>query len=83
MKEFEEGKRVLSPTIFRKSKGPIMLSANAASLTSTNSVASAVDIASSKAIFKKPDSTGIAREISLQDYDINQCFDMKDVHCKY
>jgi len=27
MKDYEQGKRVLSPTIFRKSKGPVIMSA--------------------------------------------------------
>ena len=31
MKDYEQGKRVLSPTIFRKSKGPLIMSAIATS----------------------------------------------------
>jgi hypothetical protein len=33
MKEFEEGKRVLSPSIYRKCKGPIILSSSIAGVT--------------------------------------------------
>jgi hypothetical protein len=86
MKEYEEGKKILSPSIFRKSKGPIMLSASSTALTSTNSLTASLTDASQKVVpsngFKKPDATAIAKDVSILDYDINQCLDMKDIHCK-
>ena len=35
MKDYEQGKRVLSPSIFRKSKGPIILAASSAAISTT------------------------------------------------
>jgi hypothetical protein len=43
MKDFEEGRRCLSPSIFRKSKGPIILTTSSAALTSNNTIEAAVN----------------------------------------
>jgi hypothetical protein len=38
MKEYEGGKKCLSPSIFRKSKGPMVLAAASSTLTSAGNV---------------------------------------------
>jgi hypothetical protein len=42
MKDYEEGRKCLSPSIFRKSKGPIILTTSYAALTSNNTIEAAV-----------------------------------------
>jgi len=81
MNDYEEGKKVLSPSIFRKNKGPIILAASMAAISSNNSL-EAPNRTLSAAGFKKPESLAAAKEITLQDYDISSCLDIKDVHCK-
>ena len=84
LKEFEEGKRVLSPSIFRKSKGPIILSASAAGFASQ--VAQNLEISQKSASlgnFKRPESSSLVKEVSLVEYDVNSCMDLKEMHCKY
>ena len=83
MKEYECGKRCLSPSIFRKSKGPIVLAASSSTFASTNTFESPLkSIQPSTPGYKKGDSTGQVKELTLQDYDINQCLDAKGAHCK-
>lgn len=82
MKEYAGGKKCLSPSIFRKSKGPIVLVASSQTLTSTGVLEAPVKSLQSAAVLKKNDTAAIAKELSLQDYDLNQCMDLKDVHCK-
>ena len=75
MKDFEQGKRVLSPTIFRKSKGPLIMSATGLSNdTKTSTIVSQT---------KKGDGPPLTRDVSVQEYDIKACMDLKDVHCKH
>jgi len=38
MKDYEEGRRCLSPSVFRKSKGPIILTTSYATLTANNTI---------------------------------------------
>jgi hypothetical protein len=85
LKEFEEGKRVLSPSIFRKSKGPIILSASAAGFISQISASQNLEGTQktiSQGTFKKPEASAIVKDVSLVEYDINSCMDLKDMHCK-
>lgn len=83
MKNYEQGMKVLSPSIFRKSKGPVVLAASASALTSASQFDSSARPGQTSALLsKKPDATGVAKEFSLQDYDLNSCLDLKDVHCK-
>ena len=82
MKDYEGGKRCLSPSIFRKSKGPIVLTASAAAITSTNTFDTTIRGLQTQGTFKKPDGSTISKDISIQEYDINQCLDLKDVYCK-
>jgi hypothetical protein len=83
MKNYEQGMKVLSPSIFRKSKGPIVLAASAAALAASGQFDSQARPGQpSSLLSKKPDSSNIAKEFSLQDYDLNACLDLKDVHCK-
>lgn len=79
MKNYEQGMKVLSPSIFRKSKGPLVL---AASAVAGQFDSSAKPVAPASLLGKKPESLGGSKEFSLQDYDIKACFDLKDVHCK-
>jgi hypothetical protein len=71
MKDFEAGKKCLSAQIFRKSKGPIILSApNTILLNSTV----AVDGATFKGIQtngKRTDTPANIKDITLADFDIN------------
>lgn len=76
MKEYEGGKRCLSPSIFRKSKGPVVLTASSAAIATASE-------APSKAGPGVKRAESMAREVTLQDYDVNQCLDLKDVHRKY
>jgi hypothetical protein len=69
IKDFEDGKKCLSPSIFRKSKGPIIFSASHQALTSNATFETSikgVQIGS-----KRGDGAGLVKEISLNDFDIN------------
>ena len=61
MKDFEHGKKVLSPTIFRKSKGPIIIAAPSANF----SVETTVKAGSLGLQGKKGDGLAHAKELSL------------------
>lgn len=87
MKEYECGRRCLSPSIFRKSKGPIIFatstSAAATNIASTDGGAKALQ---SGLTFKGKltgtfgDLSGLPKDLSTNDYDINQAMDQKDLH---
>jgi hypothetical protein len=87
MKEYECGRRCLSPSIFRKSKGPIIFA------TSTSAAATNIALTDGGAkplqsglAFKGKlagsfvDATGLPKDLSTNDYDINQAMDQKDLH---
>jgi hypothetical protein len=70
----------LSPSIFRKTKGPLIAGTNLSSgTTSTSSDTTARSIPSGG---KKVDLAAGTKEFNLADFDLNQCLDWSDVHCK-
>ena len=81
MKDFENGKRCLSPSIFRKSKGPVILSSSCAAFMGNNQLEVPNKVTQSQSI-KKTETIALAKDASIAEYDINQCLDLKDVHCK-
>jgi hypothetical protein len=85
MKEFEGGRRCLSPSIFRKSKGPIIFATSSSSIT-TNVVDGSRNFQPAASFKGRPgtlsDPSVMAKDISIQDYDINQAMGQKDLHSK-
>jgi|LauGreDrversion4_2_1035121.scaffolds.fasta_scaffold2162218_1 hypothetical protein len=82
MKDYEEGRRCLSPSVFRKSKGPIILTTSSSALTANSTIDASIK-GLNNGLKKGPtDPSGVSKEISMQDFDINQCMDIKDVHSK-
>jgi hypothetical protein len=78
MKEYECGRKCLSPSIFRKSKGPIIF-ATSTSTAATNigstdgasrPVQSAVSI-KGKPLGPMNDTLALTKDLSMNDYDIN------------
>jgi hypothetical protein len=82
MKDYEEGRRCLSPSVFRKSKGPIILTTSSSALTANNSIDASIKGLNNGLKKGLADPSGISKEIGMQDFDINQCMDIKDVHSK-
>eukprot|EP00347_Sterkiella_histriomuscorum_P020303 403338323 len=90
IKDQEGGKKCLSPSIFRKSKGPILFAVQSAnfqtqggvSTTAANSGSANNDTSNKTSNFpsKRIDSAAIIKELTLQDFDINLCTEAKDVH---
>ena len=87
MKEYECGRRCLSPSIFRKSKGPIIFatstSSAATNIGSTDGTCRPVQSAVSfkgKPLGPMSDTVALSKDLSMNDYDINQALDWKDLH---
>ena len=80
LKDYEDGRKCLSPSIFRKSKGPIIFTASHTSITSNSNFEATVKGLAFN--FKKQEGAGPIKEISLSDFDINQCADLTDVYRK-
>jgi hypothetical protein len=74
MKEFEGGRRCLSPSIFRKSKGPLIFATSSSSIT-TNVYDGSRNFQPAGSFKGKAgplsDPQLIPKDISIQDYDIN------------
>jgi hypothetical protein len=82
MKDYEEGRRCLSPSVFRKSKGPIILTTSSNALTANSTIDASIK-GLNNGLKKGPiDPSGVSKEIGMQDFDINNCMDIKDVHSK-
>lgn len=89
MKEYECGRRCLSPSIFRKSKGPIIF-ATSTSTAATNIASSdgGAKTLQTGLTFKGKlagsfgDASGLPKDLSTNDYDVNQAMDQKDLHGK-
>ena len=69
IKDFEDGKKCLSPSIFRKSKGPIIFSASHNSVNSNVNFENTIKGLAFNS--KKTEGQGGIRDISMADFDIN------------
>ncbi|CDW73737.1 myb-like dna-binding domain-containing protein [Stylonychia lemnae] len=81
IKDQEGGKKCLSPSIFRKSRGPIIFAVQSSNFTSQNGNLD-VPVKTGSLSSKRIDGNQVAKELNLQDFDINLCAEPKDVHRK-
>lgn len=80
IKDSEDGKKCLSPSIFRKSKGPIIFASSNPTVAPSGSVDA--QFKSNGTSLRRQEGGGLVKEVSLGDFDVNQCSDVLDVHCK-
>jgi hypothetical protein len=69
IKDYQDGKKCLSPSIFRKSKGPIIFTAQSGTLNGGGGFE--VSLRGLQVGSRKTEGANVAKEISLQDFDIN------------
>jgi hypothetical protein len=84
IKDSEGGKKCLSPSIFRKSKGPVVLAAPMAPGSEPLRLAGArrADNAPAGGTGAGNGGGGAIASFTLADYDINLCADITDLHRK-
>lgn len=82
IKDFDCGKKCLSPSIFRKNKVPLLFGI-ASSNSNPSSIASDSTSKSIAIGSKKVENIQGFKESNQIDFDINHCLDQADVHCKH
>lgn len=69
IKDYEAGKKCLSPSIFRKTKGPLIVGTNQSS--AATSIASETTARSNPSGGKKAEGAGVIKDFNMADFDVN------------
>lgn len=69
----------MSPSIFRKSKGPIIFASQNSQVASNTNIE--YTFKSYQASGRKGEGANNIREAGLQDFDTSQCAEMTDIYC--